>query len=99
LKTDYVDLFLLHQPFADVYGAYQALEDAQKAGKVRAIGLSNFYQERFDEVLSMATITPTVLQNERNPFDDVAVLRYTITVLVTRSLTALMCFVGEASRE
>jgi diketogulonate reductase-like aldo/keto reductase len=75
LDLDYIDLLLLHQAYDDYIGAYQAMEAAVRAGKVRAIGLSNFYQERFDEVLSMATITPAVLQNERNPYFQQAEMR------------------------
>jgi diketogulonate reductase-like aldo/keto reductase len=68
LKTDYVDLFLLHQPFADVYGAYRALEDAQKAGKIRAIGVSNFYPDRFADIASFAGTIPQVNQLETHVF-------------------------------
>ena len=68
LKTDYVDLFLLHQPFNDVYGAYRALEDAYKAGKVRAIGVSNFYLDRFTDIASFAGITPQINQLETHVF-------------------------------
>jgi diketogulonate reductase-like aldo/keto reductase len=75
LDLDYIDLLLPHQAFDDYLAAYQAMEAAVSAGKVRAIGLSNFYQERFDEVLSMATITPAVLQNERNPYFQQAEMR------------------------
>jgi diketogulonate reductase-like aldo/keto reductase len=68
LKTDYVDLFLLHHPFADVYGAYRALEDAQTAGKVRAIGVSNFYPDRFADIASFADTIPQVNQLETHVF-------------------------------
>jgi diketogulonate reductase-like aldo/keto reductase len=68
LKTDYVDLFLLHQPFADVYGAYRALEDAQKSGKVRAIGVSNFYPDRLADIVSFADTKPQVNQIETHVF-------------------------------
>ena len=47
LRTDYVDLLLIHQPFNDYYGTYRAMEEANRAGKVRAIGVSNFYPDRF----------------------------------------------------
>ena len=46
LQTDYIDLVLLHQPFSDYYGAYRALEELNKEGKIRAIGISNFYPDR-----------------------------------------------------
>jgi diketogulonate reductase-like aldo/keto reductase len=68
LKTDYVDLFLLHQPFADYYGAYHALEEAQKAGKVRAIGVSNFYPDRLADIASFAETKPQVNQIETHVF-------------------------------
>jgi diketogulonate reductase-like aldo/keto reductase len=68
LKTDYVDLFLLHQPFGDVYGAYRALIDAQKAGKVRAIGVSNFYPDRLADIASFANVKPQVNQIEAHIF-------------------------------
>ncbi len=47
LKSDYIDLLLIHQPFGDYYGTYRAMEEAYKAGKLRAIGVSNFYPDRF----------------------------------------------------
>ncbi len=46
LQTDYIDLLLIHQPFGDYYGTYRAMEEAYRAGKVRAIGVSNFYPDR-----------------------------------------------------
>ena len=49
LKTDYLDLCLLHQPFNDVYGAYKAMEDLYKEGRIRAIGISNFYVDRINQ--------------------------------------------------
>lgn len=68
LDLDYVDMLLLHQPYGNYIKAYKGLEKAVKDGKVRAIGLSNFYKEKFDEIMSVATITPALLQNETNPF-------------------------------
>lgn len=47
LQTEYVDLLLIHQPFGDYYGTYRAMEEAYRAGKARAIGVSNFYPDRF----------------------------------------------------
>ncbi|MHC1770937.1 MAG: aldo/keto reductase [Flexilinea sp.] len=67
-RTDYVDLFLLHQPFNDVYGAYRALEDAYKAGKVRAIGVSNFYPDRLADIASFSEVKPQVDQIETHVF-------------------------------
>ena len=69
LKTDYVDLFLLHQPFNDYYGAYRALEKAYRDGKVRAIGLSNFYPDRFVDLASHVDIKPAVNQVETHIFN------------------------------
>ncbi|WP_037585903.1 aldo/keto reductase [Stenoxybacter acetivorans] len=68
LQTDYVDLFLLHQPFSDVYGAYRALEEAYKAGKIRAIGVSNFYPDRLADIASFSEIKPQVNQIETHVF-------------------------------
>lgn len=69
LKTDYVDLFLLHQPFSDYYGAYRALEDAYKEGKVRAIGVSNFYPDRLSDIAAFTEIKPQVNQVETHPLN------------------------------
>ena len=68
LDTPYIDLLLLHQQFGDYIGAYQAMEDAVKAGKVRSIGLSNFESNRLEEVLEIAKIKPSVLQVECHPY-------------------------------
>lgn len=67
LKTDYLDLCLLHQPFADVYGAYRALEDLYKEGRIRAIGISNFYADRMIDIASFADVVPAVNQIEIHP--------------------------------
>ena len=69
LKTDYIDLVLLHQPFADYYGAYRALEDLYEAGKLRAIGVSNFYPDRLVDIASFARIKPMVNQIETHPLN------------------------------
>lgn len=68
LGLDYVDLLLLHQPYGDYLHAYKAMEDALERGKVRAIGLSNFYEEKFSQVMKIARIAPAVLQNEMHPY-------------------------------
>ena len=68
LKTDYIDLMLLHQPFNDYYGAYRALEEAYKAGKLRAIGVSNFYPDRLIDIAHNAEIVPAVNQVETHVF-------------------------------
>ena len=69
LKVDYLDLVLLHQPFSDYYGAYHALEDLYKEGKLRAIGVSNFYPDRLSDISAFNEITPQVNQVETNPFN------------------------------
>ena len=69
LQTDYIDLMLLHQPFCDRYGAYWALEEAYKAGKLRAIGVSNFYPDHFIDIASNMEIVPAVNQVETHVFD------------------------------
>lgn len=68
LDLEYIDLLLLHQPYGDYLEAYKAMEKAVKAGKVRSIGLSNFYEKKFNEIMNIANIPPAVLQNESNPF-------------------------------
>lgn len=69
LQTDYLDLCLLHQPFSDYYGAYRALEDLQSEGKIRAIGISNFYVDRMIDIASFARTVPQVNQVETHPFN------------------------------
>lgn len=68
LKSDYIDLLLIHQPFSDYYGTYRAMEEAYKAGKVRAIGVSNFYPDRFIDLATFCEIKPTVNQVETHVF-------------------------------
>ena len=68
LGTDYIDLMLLHQAMGDYPGAYRAMEDAYKAGKLRAIGVSNFYPERLIDVALLAEVPPAVNQVETHPF-------------------------------
>lgn len=69
LGTDYIDLMLLHQPFSDRYGAYRALEEACREGKLRAIGVSNFYPDHFIDLASNVDIAPAVNQVETHVFD------------------------------
>lgn len=69
LKVDYLDLVLLHQPFSDYYGAYHALEDLYKEGKLRAIGVSNFYPDRLSDIVAFNEIVPQVNQVEVNPLN------------------------------
>lgn len=68
LGTDYIDLMLLHQAMGDYPGAYRAMEDAYEAGKLRAIGVSNFYPERLVDVTMLAKVPPAVNQIETHPF-------------------------------
>ena len=68
LRTDYLDLMLLHQPFGDTYGAWRALEELYDAGKLRAIGISNHYADRMVEFANFTRIKPMVNQMEVHPF-------------------------------
>lgn len=69
LGTDYIDLMLLHQPFCDRYGAYRALEEAYKEGKLRAIGVSNFYPDHLIDLANNVEIPPMVNQVETYVLD------------------------------
>lgn len=69
LKTNYLDLVLLHQPFSDAYGAWRALEELYDAGKIRAIGISNFYADRMVDFASFNRIKPMVNQMETHIFN------------------------------
>ena len=68
LHTDYIDLLLIHQPFSDYYGTYRAMEEAYRAGKLRAIGVSNFYPDRLIDLCQFVEITPAVNQVETHVF-------------------------------
>ena len=68
LQTDYIDLLLIHQPFGDYYGAYRAMEEAYRAGRLRAIGVSNFYPDRLIDLCQFAEVTPAVNQVETHVF-------------------------------
>ena len=68
LQTDYIDLMLIHQPFGDYYGAYRAMEEAYRAGKLRAIGVSNFYPDRLIDLCQFAEVTPAVNQVETHVY-------------------------------
>lgn len=69
LQTDYIDLMLLHQPFCDRYGAYRALEEAYQAGKLRAIGVSNFYPDHLVDLAANVEVKPMVNQVETHVFN------------------------------
>ena len=68
LQTDYVDLLLIHQPFGDYYGTYRAMEEVYKEGKARALGVSNFYPDRYLDLFHFAEIKPAVNQVETHVF-------------------------------
>jgi 2,5-diketo-D-gluconate reductase A len=65
---DYLDLYLIHQPFGDVHGSWRAMEEAHRAGKLRAIGVSNFQPDRLMDLIAFNEIAPAVNQVEVNPF-------------------------------
>lgn len=75
LETDYVDLLLIHQPFGDYYGTYRAMERAYKEGKTRAIGVSNFYSDRFVDLCNFVEIKPAINQMETHVFQQQKELR------------------------
>jgi diketogulonate reductase-like aldo/keto reductase len=68
LQLDYLDLWLIHQPYGDVYGAWRAMEELYKAGRIRAIGVSNFYPDRLVDFALHNEVTPAVNQIEIHPF-------------------------------
>lgn len=69
LQTDYLDLVLIHQPFNDYYGTYRAMEEYYRAGKIKAIGVSNFYPDRFIDIAEFSEIKPMVNQVETHVFN------------------------------
>lgn len=69
LQLDYVDLYLIHQPYGDVHGAWRAMEELQQAGKIRAIGVSNFQPDRLADLMAFNNVVPAVNQIEVNPFN------------------------------
>lgn len=68
LRSEYIDLLLIHQPFNDYYGTYRAMEEAYRAGNVRAIGVSNFYPDRFVDLANFCEVVPAVNQVETHVF-------------------------------
>jgi 2,5-diketo-D-gluconate reductase A len=68
LQLDHLDLYLIHQPYGDVHGSWRAMEAAYKAGKLRAIGVSNFHSDRLMDILAFNEVPPAVNQVEINPF-------------------------------
>ncbi len=75
LQTDYIDLMLIHQPFGDYYGTYRAMEEAYHAGKLRAIGVSNFMADRFIDIAGFMEIPPMVNQLEAHVFQQQRMVR------------------------
>ena len=75
LQTDYLDLMLIHQPFNDYYGTYRAMEEAYKAGKLRAIGVSNFFPDRYVDLCNFVEIKPMINQMETHVFQQQKKLR------------------------
>lgn len=75
LRIDYVDLLLVHQPYGDYYGTYRAMQKAYKAGKARAIGLSNFYDVRFVDLVENMEVKPAAVQLETNVFSQQVKMR------------------------
>ena len=69
LLLDYVDLYLIHQPYGDVHGAWRAMQELYQAGKIRAIGVSNFHPDRLADLIAFNTVVPAVNQIEVNPFN------------------------------
>ncbi len=69
LQLDYLDLYLIHQPFGDVHGAWRAMEELYREGRVRAIGLSNFHPDRVMDMIVHHTVVPAVNQIETHPFN------------------------------
>jgi 2,5-diketo-D-gluconate reductase A len=68
LELDYLDLYLIHQPFGDVHGSWRAMEEAHRAGKLRAIGVSNFHTDRLMDLIAFNEVRPVVNQIEVNPW-------------------------------
>ncbi|KYZ75144.1 2,5-diketo-D-gluconic acid reductase [Anaerosporomusa subterranea] len=68
LQLDYLDLYLIHQPFGDVYGSWRAMEELYREGKMRAIGVSNFQMDRLVDLIAHNEVVPAVNQVETNPF-------------------------------
>ncbi|MFD1178385.1 aldo/keto reductase [Paenibacillus puldeungensis] len=69
LQLDYLDLYLIHQPFGDVYGSWRAMEELYHEGKIRAIGVSNFQMDRLVDLMIHNKVTPAVNQIETHPFN------------------------------
>ena len=84
LRTDYLDLLLIHQPFNDYYGTYRAMEEAYRAGKIRALGVSNFYPARFIDLAEFCEGKPAVNQMETHVFHQQVQIREVMKKYGTR---------------
>jgi len=84
LGTDYVDLMFLHQPAGDFLAGYKQLEEAYKAGKIKAIGISNFQGDKLQQILDNAEIKPQVIQSEAHPYFTEDAVRETLKPFGTR---------------
>lgn len=84
LRTDYLDLLLIHQPFNDYYGTYRAMEEASRAGKIRALGVSNFYPARFIDLAEFCEVKPAVNQMETHVFHQQVQIREVMKKYGTR---------------
>lgn len=69
LQLDYLDLYLIHQPYGDIHGSWRAMEELYKAGKIKAIGISNFHPDRVVDLMAFNEIVPAVNQIETHPFN------------------------------
>ncbi len=87
LQTDYVDLLLIHQPIGDYYGTYRAMEKAYKEGKARAIGISNFYPDRFVDLSHFVEIQPAINQVETHVFQQQKLAREVMKKYNTQIMT------------
>lgn len=86
LQTDYLDLYLIHMPYGDYYGSYRAMEELVKRGKIRAIGVCNFLEDRLVDLIQNSEIVPAVNQIELHPFCRQAFLR---SVMGQHDITAM----------
>ena len=68
LQLDYLDLYLIHQPYGDVFGSWRAMQELYKAGKIKAIGVANFHPERVMDLIANSGFTPAINQIETHPF-------------------------------
>ncbi|MWP62632.1 aldo/keto reductase [Gilliamella sp. Pas-s25] len=87
LKTDYIDLLLIHQPFNDYYGTYRAMEEAYEQGKAKAIGVSNFYPDRLIDLAHFVRIKPAVNQIETHVFQQQKIAREVMQKLNTQIIS------------